>query len=405
MAFSPLPTLGVKPAHNAEPGKHKALAMLNKKPPAASSSPTPDPSGSEAMPEDFADQMNQQERNKYVKGKKLGEGTYAIVYKGHLRDNPKEFVAIKKIKVNADYKDGLAMDAIREVKCLQELSHPNIIALKTIYSSKDQNINIVLEYIALGDLEMLIKDHSGIIYTQADIKAWMAMIGRAVWFCHENFILHRDIKPNNLLIAADGNIKLADFGLARSFAEPTAKMTHNVITSWYRPPELFFEAKHYSGAVDVWSIGCVLAELIMRAPYIHGETDLACLSAINNIIGTPTEENWPGVSMLPRFVKLSPEIPLFPKSEITRRFPALGSTGVDLLMAMLSLDPRKRPTAKGLLEHNYFKIAPRPTKNEDLPKKGGGEEQMGEDLKRKAGELPTGRGDKVARKIDFGAMK
>lgn len=338
-------------------------------------------------------------------GKKLGEGTYAIVYKGHLRDNPKEFVAIKKIKVNADYKDGLAMDAIREVKCLQELSHPNIIALRTIYSSKDQNINIVLEYIALGDLEMLIKDGQGITYTQADIKAWMGMIARAVWFCHENFILHRDIKPNNLLIAADGNIKLADFGLARSFAEPTAKMTHNVITSWYRPPELFFEAKHYSGAVDVWSIGCVLAELVQRAPYLHGETDLAVLSAINVTIGTPTEANWPGVTKLPRFVKLSPEQALWPKSEIMRRFPALGSTGVDLLMAILSLDPRKRPTAKGILEHDWFKIAPRPTKKEDLPKKGGGEEQMGEDLKRKAGELPTERGDKVARKIDFGAMR
>jgi cyclin-dependent kinase 7 len=297
------------------------------------------------------------------------------------------------------------MDAIREVKCLQELSHPNIIALRTIYSSKDQNINIVLEYIALGDLEMLIKDPENITYNLADIKAWMGMIGRAVWFCHENFILHRDIKPNNLLIAADGNIKLADFGLARSFAEPTARMTYNVITSWYRPPELFFEARHYSGAVDVWSVGCVLAELALRAPYLHGETDLAVLSAINMVIGTPTEANWPGVTKLPRYVTLTPTTPLWPKSEIRNRFPSLGASGVDLLMQMLSLDPRKRPTAKGILEHEFFKVNPKPSRNEDLPRKGGGEEQVGEDLKRKGGELPTGRGDKVARKIDFGAMK
>jgi cyclin-dependent kinase 7 len=297
------------------------------------------------------------------------------------------------------------MDAIREVKCLQELSHPNIIALRSIYSSKDQNINIVLEYIALGDLEMLIKDHEHIHYGVADIKAWMAMISRAVWFCHENFVLHRDIKPNNLLIAANGEIKLADFGLARSFAEPHARMTHNVITSWYRPPELFFEARHYSGAVDIWSVGCVLAELAQRAPYLHGETDIAVLGAINNIIGTPTEANWPGVSKLPRYVALTPNQPLWPKSEIALRFPSLGAVGVDLLMAMLTLDPRKRPTAKSILEHEFFKIDPRPTKTENLPKKGGGEEKMGEDLKRRGGELPSTRGDKVARKIDFASMK
>jgi cyclin-dependent kinase 7 len=314
-------------------------------------------------------------------------------------------VAIKKIKVNADYKDGLAMDAIREVKFLQELSHPNIIALRSVYSSKDQNLNIVLEFIPLGDLEMLIKDTAHIHYGVADIKAWMGMLGRAVWFCHENFVLHRDIKPNNLLIAADGEIKLADFGLARSFSDPYLNMTHNVITSWYRPPELFFKARFYSGAVDVWSVGCVFAELVNRTPYLPGNTDMEILNNISQAIGTPTEANWPGVSKLEAYVTMDPIRSVAPKAEILSRFPTLGSVGVDLLMAMLMLDPRKRITAKGILQHEFFRIDPRPSKNEDLPRKGGGEEQMGEDLKRRGGELPTGRGDKVARKIDFGNMR
>ncbi|KAL9044537.1 MAG: hypothetical protein Q9214_002328, partial [Letrouitia sp. 1 TL-2023] len=122
------------------------------------------------------------------------------------------------------------MDAIREVKYLQELSHPNIIALHSVFSSKNQNLNLVLEYLPRGDLEMLIKDSEGIRYGAAEVKAWMSMLARAVWFCHENFVLHRDIKPNNLLIAADGEVKLADFGLARSFSDPYRVMTHQVIT-------------------------------------------------------------------------------------------------------------------------------------------------------------------------------
>ena len=193
----------------------------------------------------------------------------------------------------------MAPDAIRELKHLQELSHPNIIALKSVFSSKDQNLNLVLEFLPLGDLEMLIRDVEGVRYGAADIKAWMGMLARAIWFCHENFVLHRDIKPNNLLIAADGEVKLADFGLARSFSDPFRIMTSNVITRWYRPPELLFGAKHYSGAVDIWSVGLVFAELIIRTPYIAGDTEVQQISLVCQAVGTPNEDNWPGVSKLP----------------------------------------------------------------------------------------------------------
>lgn len=361
----------------------------------------PAPAGDDSLPE-LAEQLNDETARRYIKEKKLGEGTYANVYLGHLATDSTSHVAIKKIKINTDYKDGIAVDAIREIKCLQEVSHPNVIALHSVFSSKNQNLNLVLEYLPLGDLEMLIRDTKNVAYSPADIKAWMGMLGRAVWFCHENFVLHRDIKPNNLLIAADGEVKLADFGLARSFADPYSPMTHNVITRWYRPPELFYRARFYSGAVDVWSMGTVFAELILRTPFLPGNTDIHQLELITKAIGTPTEENWPGVSKLEGYVPVakSDTVPVQGRQWWLATFGSAGSVGVDLLMAMLSLDPRKRLTARGVLEHEWWRTEPRPSRKQDLPRKKVNEQRMGEDLKRRGGEL-----DGIARKLDFGGMK
>ncbi|KAK3995634.1 kinase-like domain-containing protein [Cladorrhinum sp. PSN332] len=360
-----------------------------------------------AMTLDPVEQMNETEKRKYIKGKKLGEGTYANVYLGHSRSDPSILVAIKKIKVQQQYKDGLAPDAVRELKVLQELHHPNIISLLSVFSSKDQNLNLVLEYLPLGDLEMLIHDTDGVRYGAADIKAWMGMLTRGVWFCHDNFVLHRDIKPNNLLIAADGEIKLADFGLARGFADPGHKMTSNVITRWYRPPELLFGARAYSGAVDIWSVGMVLAELILRRPYLPGDTEMAQITLICQEVGTPTEDNWPGVTKLRDYAPPGEVTPVKGREHFMRKFGPVGGEGVDLLMKTFALDPKKRITAKEMLEHRWWRTEPRPTRREDLPRKAeGGEMKMGADLKRRNGQVEDEpRGSKVARKLDFGQMK
>ncbi|CAG7953526.1 unnamed protein product [Penicillium salamii] len=350
---------------------------------------------------ELTEQLNIDVRERYVKDKKVGEGTYAVVFVGHLRDNPSSLVAIKKIKVNAEYKDGLAMDAVREVKYLQELKHPNVIALHDVFSSKDQNLSLVLEFLPGGDLEMLIKD-SDIQYGVADIKAWMGMLARGVWWCHENFVLHRDIKPNNLLIAADGEVKLADFGLARSFADPGFRMTSQVITRWYRPLELLYGAPHYSGAVDVWSMGMVFAELLIRVPFVAGNTDLDQVSKICEAFGTPTEDNWPGVSKLPHYIPTdkSQVVPLQGRDFFMRQFPTAGPVGADLLMAMCALDPRKRRTAVQCLQHSWWTVDPRPTQNENLPRKSGGTKKMGDDLARR--DLDEGLFKSAARQLDFG---
>lgn len=345
--------------------------------------------------------------NSYL-GKKLGEGTYAIVYKGTLRSDPTQIFAIKKIKIVKEYTDGLGPDAIRELKFLQELSHPNIIKLQTVFSSKDETINIVLEYLPGGDLEQLIRNVNGVRYGAADIKAWMGMISRAIWFCHENFVLHRDIKPNNLLIAADGEVKLADFGLARSFADPYRRMTSNVITRWYRPPELLFGAKHYSGAVDIWSIGCVFAELMLRVPYLASETEIGQISVVCQAIGTPTEENWPGVTKLPDYTVPEPPTPVYGRDHYLMRFGTAGHDGVDLLMRMLALDPRNRITAQEVLEHPWWSSEPKPTDKKMLPRAdAGGAATAAMDLGRQPGAIKDEpeRGPKVARKLVFGAMR
>jgi cyclin-dependent kinase 7 len=358
--------------------------------------------------------MNITVRSQFVTGKKLGEGTYANVFAGHYRDDPSALVAIKKIKFNAEFKDGIAPDAIREIKFLSELSHPNIIKLHAVFSTKEQNLSLVLEHLPLGDVEGLWQNKS-IPYGGADIKAWANMLCQAIWFCHENFVLHRDIKGNNLLIAADGTVKLADFGLARSFADPGRHMTSNVITRYYRPPELFYGCYHYGGAVDMWSVGCVIAELAIRRFFLVSETDIGALAVICDHFGTPTEENWPGVSSLRYYVAPEKQPGTVkgitaakrekPMSWWRSQFALLGDDGIDLLKGLLTMDPKQRLSARDTLEHRYWTAGPRPTRKENLPREGGGEQKLGDDLKRKGGETPaSGRADKVARKLIFGNM-
>lgn len=401
------PALDVPP----EEPPPKRLKTTDGLPPSSSpSSPAPAP-----VP-DLAEQLDRQERQKYIKGRRLGSGQYADVFSAHLAADPTTLVAIKKIKVGPEAKEfGISYDSLREIRFLRELDHPNIIKLHAVFSTKNQNLNLVLEQLPQGDLLKLIQDTTNITYTPADIKSWLLMLMRATHFCHANFVLHRDIKPNNLLIASNGSIKLADFGLARSFADPFQKMTYNTVTIWYRPPELFFQSQFYGGAVDVWSCGCVFAELIARDVFLRAwpENEINMVKLICEKVGTPTEENWPGVGKLKGYVTPSEIIPLRPLSLWLANFRAIGEVGVDLLVKMLSLDPMKRLSAEEVLRHEFWAAEPRPSRLEDLPRKGGGLEVMGEDLKRRGGEVPNGtasgggvgagRGDRVARKIDFGA--
>ncbi|KAG6810198.1 cyclin-dependent serine/threonine protein kinase [Tricholoma furcatifolium] len=281
---------------------------------------------------DAVEKANTAHQKRWTKDQKVGEGTYAVVYRGRELATGRK-IAIKKIKVG-QFKDGLDMSAIREVKYLREIHHQNVIELLDVFSSKT-NLNLVLEFLD-SDLEMIIKDRS-LVFLPADIKSWMAMTFRGLEFCHRNFILHRDLKPNNLLVASDGQLKIADFGLARDFADPGHKMTCQVITRWYRPPELLFGSRYYGSAVDIWSVGTIFAELMLRIPYLPGESDMDQLKTIFRALGTPTEEEWPGHTKLPHYISVGQ----FPKPPLRDLFTAASADALNLLSKCLIYEPRK----------------------------------------------------------------
>lgn len=286
-----------------------------------------------------------------------------MVYVGHQTDTQRQ-VAIKMIKVG-EFKDGLDMSAIREIKFLQELRHQNVIELLDVFSSQT-NLNLVLEFLP-SDLEVLIKDKS-IIFTQADVKSWLLMTLRGVHHCHRNFILHRDLKPNNLLLSPDGHLKIADFGLARAIPSPREKMTSNVVTRWYRAPELLFNSRHYTTAIDMWSVGVIFAELMLRTPYLPGMSDVDQLDVTFRALGTPTEQIWPSISSVAGF-KDWKKYPVPTRQELQNRFAAASDNALDLMNAMIHLNPSKRISAADALLSKYFTEAPPPTKPEKLPRK------------------------------------
>ncbi|VVT53723.1 uncharacterized protein SAPINGB_P003717 [Magnusiomyces paraingens] len=304
---------------------------------------------------------------KYTKERKVGEGTYAEVYVGRDQENGR-LIAIKALKVTG-FKEGLDMSAIREIKFLQEIRHRNVIELIDVFATVN-SISLVLEYLP-ADLEMLIKDKS-LIFKPADVKSWLLMTLRGLHHCHRSFVLHRDLKPNNLLVAPDGQIKLADFGLARAMAVPREAMTPLVVTRWYRAPELCLGARFYTGAIDIWSVGAIFAELMLRTPYLPGEDDAKQAILTFKALGTPTEQTWPGITQLDGYKSLEPSIEKFPaprRADLQHLFLAASDTALDLLQGMLTLCPSKRLNTKQALKSPYFVELPRATKPEDLPRK------------------------------------
>lgn len=293
----------------------------------------------------------------------IGEGQFATVYRAKDKETDKE-VAIKKIKLGniQEAQDGVNRTALREIKLLQELHHENVIALLDVYG-KDSSISLVFE-IMETDLEQILHEKS-IYISFAHIKSYILMTLKGLEYLHKNWILHRDLKPNNLLLDRNNILKIADFGLARSFGSPSRIYSHQVVTRWYRAPELLYGARMYGTGIDIWAVGCILAELFKREPLFPGESDLDTLDKIITVVGTPTEKNWHGVTDLPDFVEFNEVLPGQPFSE---RFPALEEDALEILESMLKLNPNHRCTTTEALSMSYFNTEPFPTSPEFLPR-------------------------------------
>ena len=234
--------------------------------------------------------------NRYQRIEKIGEGTYGVVYKA--RDKvTNEIVALKKIRLDHD-DEGIPSTAIREISLLKECEHANICPLKNLVYSVDR-LWLIFDFLDY-DLKMYM-DKFGKPLPAEKVKSFTYQMLRGVAECHAKRILHRDMKPQNLLINKSGCLKLCDFGLARAFALPIKTYTHEVITLWYRAPEILLGQKVYSTPVDIWSCGTIFCEMAHKRPLFIGDCEIGQLMKIFEILGTPTKESWPGVFGLPDF--------------------------------------------------------------------------------------------------------
>jgi len=297
----------------------------------------------------------------YTKLGKLGEGTYGVVYKA-MDKVTKQNVALKRIHLETE-SEGVPSTAIREIAVLKELNHPAVVKLLDVVVA-EKKLYLVFEHLD-KDLKKLLDDNNRELKSQGAsggglpqdlVKSYLRQLLEGVSYCHQNRVLHRDLKPQNLLVNSKGEIKLADFGLARAFSVPVRSYTHEVVTLWYRAPEILLGSKFYTGAVDTWSLGCIFVEMVNRQPLFPGDSEIDELFRIFRQLGTPTETSWPGVSSLPDF---KPVFPRWERQPLRKVLPAsLGGDAVSLLSALLTYHPSKRITARNALQHSYLTNAP-----------------------------------------------
>ncbi len=285
--------------------------------------------------------------DRYLRLEKLGEGTYATVYKGKNRLTG-EIIALKSI--NLDSEEGAPSTAIREISLMKELKHENIVRLTDVIHT-EKILTLVFEYMDQDLKKFMDTQGKEGALDPLICKRFMFQLLRGIAFCHENRVLHRDLKPQNLLINSKLELKLADFGLARAFGIPVNTFSNEVVTLWYRAPDVLLGSRNYSTSIDIWSAGCIMAEMFSGKPLFPGKANDDQLLKIFKVFGTPTEQTWPRVSEYPEYKS---NFPMYPPTNLAQKLPVIDPLGIDLLSRMLQYQPNQRISAKDALNHHWF---------------------------------------------------
>ncbi|KAJ0105062.1 hypothetical protein Patl1_18255 [Pistacia atlantica] len=302
---------------------------------------------------------------------KVNEGTYGVVYRARDKKTG-EIVALKKVKMNVGRKEdyleyGFPTSSLREINILLSFKHPSVVRVKEVVMDDFDSVFMVMEYME-HDLKGLMESMK-FRFSTSDVKCLMLQLLEGVKYLHDNWVLHRDLKTSNLLLNNRGELKICDFGMSRQYGSPLKPYTSMVVTLWYRAPELLLGAKKYSTAVDMWSVGCIMAEMLAKKPLFSGTSEADQIDKIFKTLGTPTEKDWPGLSELPGRAKA--KFVNQPYNLLRRRFPAtsfigspvLSESGFDLLNRLLTYDPDQRITVDDALNHDWFREDPLPKFN------------------------------------------
>ncbi|XP_009136446.1 probable serine/threonine-protein kinase At1g54610 [Brassica rapa] len=298
----------------------------------------------------------------FEKQEQIGRGTFSKVFKARdlLRNKT---VALKRIRFDVTNSESIKCIA-REITILRKLDHPNIIKLEGLMLVEHDSsiLYMIFEYMEhdlLGLSSLL-----GVEFSEPQVKCYMTQLLRGLDHCHTNHVLHRDIKSSNLLINQHGVLKIADFGLS-TFFDPhnSVPLTTNVVTLWYRPPELLLGASRYSVGIDMWSTGCVIGEIYAGKPILPGKNQTEQLQKIFELCGSPSEDYWTKLTLS------APLRPMFPYgSNIAETFKEFPVPVISLLETLLSIDPDLRGTAATALNSEYFNTEPLACDHSSLPK-------------------------------------
>ncbi|TFK94313.1 Pkinase-domain-containing protein [Polyporus arcularius HHB13444] len=298
----------------------------------------------------------------YERLNSIEEGSYGVVFRARDKETG-DIVALKKLKLEEE-KHGFPITALREINALMVCKHENVVGIREVVVGDTlTQVFIVMDFIE-HDLKNLLSIMPS-PFLQSEVKTLMLQLLSAVAYCHERWILHRDLKTSNLLMNNRGTIKVADFGLARRYGDPVGVggLTQLVVTLWYRAPEILLGATTYSTAVDMWSVGCIFAELLLNEPLFQAKGEIELISMIFKLLGPPTKETWPDYNTMPLAKTMT--LPAPHPAQLRQKFPYITAAGLDLLSRLLAYDPDRRISAEEALKHPYFSESPLP-KHPDL---------------------------------------